>query len=122
MTATPHPASPDKPTFQPIGHDAPKHSAEWANFAAACIASREVAGRARFSERHRVSLDQWMRGERSWPWPDPTPAEQAEADEAVAGLASGLTRRQLRDRRKVQEIVARERRQAVRREAREWVA
>lgn len=112
--------SEEVPPFQPIGHDAPRHSLEWANYTAACIASREVAGRARFSDAHRQSLHAWMRGERAWPWPDPTPEEKAGADEAVAELVAPVTRRQREDRRKVQERIARDRRMAVRRNCQEW--
>lgn len=91
MTALRKPALPAMvEEARPMGHDAPKHSAEWANHEAACIAAREVRGRAMFCERHRASLDAWSRGERAWPWPDPKPAEQAPADEAVRSLLPGL--------------------------------
>lgn len=73
----------------PQGHDAPRHSTAWSNYKAACIASREVRLRARYSEAHRQSLAAWLRGERSWPWPDATPEEAAAADEAVMGLVWG---------------------------------
>ena len=73
----------------PMGHDAPKHSVEGANFRAALIASREVRGRAIHSAAHRESVEAWERGERSWPWPDPTPAEREAADGAVRNLVRG---------------------------------
>lgn len=75
---------------KPIGHDAPKHSPEWTNYEAACVAAREVRGRAIHCPEHRASLEAWQRGERSWPWPDPTPAEQAGADAMVRGLIRGF--------------------------------
>lgn len=73
----------------PVGHDAPRHSVAWANYTAACIAAREVRGRAIHCARHRASLEAWERGERSWPWPDPTAEEQAQADDAMRALIAG---------------------------------
>jgi hypothetical protein len=76
--------------YAPRGHDAPKHSVEWANYEANRIASHEVYGKAIHSKAHRLSLEAWQRGERDTPWPDPTPAEQAAADAAVRELAAKL--------------------------------
>lgn len=76
--------------WQPIGHDAEKHSVAWANFKAAEIAVREVRGKAIHSLEHRLSLQQWERGERASPWPDPTPAEIERADNAVRELIAPL--------------------------------
>lgn len=75
---------------RPLGHDAPKHSVERANYEAACIAAGEVrlTGLHRTCERHRAAYEAWLGGERAWPWPEPTPAEQARADDAVRGLLS----------------------------------
>jgi hypothetical protein len=59
-----------------------------ANRKAAQIAAREV--RAYIlrtgSDEHRQSLADWEDGLRSWPWPDPTPAETEAADAAVRDL------------------------------------
>lgn len=63
-----------------------------ANEHAARIAAREVWAhylRTRSAD-HLASYEAWQRGERSWPWPDPTAEEQARADDMVRGLVRGL--------------------------------
>jgi protein-tyrosine-phosphatase len=65
-----------------------------ANAKAAAIAAGEV--RAHIcrtgSERHRQSLAAYEAGERSWPWPDPTRAEQAKTDAEFAQLSKQFVR------------------------------
>lgn len=71
MTARPDIA----PRYAPKGHDAPKHTAAWANFKAAEISSDAVYGRAVHCPVHRASLEAWQRGERASPWPTLTDTE-----------------------------------------------
>ncbi len=72
--------------WSPQGYLAPAGSAEFNNYRAACIAAREVRGKAAHSEAHRRSLEAWERGERSWPWPD----NEQPADDVVRALLPGL--------------------------------
>jgi hypothetical protein len=63
-----------------------------ANYAAACIAAREV--RAHYLRTRDpeclASLEAWSRGERSWPWPDSMIEADTAADAAVMGLVREL--------------------------------
>jgi hypothetical protein len=82
------PFKPDTSTATPQ----PTEHEQRANEAAARIAAREVYAHwvRTGSEQHLATYEAWKRGERSWPWPDPTLEEAAAADDAMRALIAPL--------------------------------
>lgn len=79
------------PTTETPEERAERHAQE-ANERAAIIAAREAYVHFMRTGDQAVlaSYEAWRRGERSWPWPDPTPEQREAADNEVRGLIGGL--------------------------------